>query len=538
MKTSASKLSLLALFFALLCQWAGQPCLAQSLKYVPESTSVAIQFRAKAAMAEPAMMFLPKEIIEVFGKKELGLDLMQLERMLLVVDKLESFQTSEPPGLAIIAEFATPQTLGGRMTQEIPSVNDNGQTVWQLEPTLELRQINPQTLVMGVPQFVAEVIATNNQTSTVAKGLLAADDAEQLTIIVDMKSMQPAFEEVLPPEDQIQAPFQGLVEIPQLISQISFRHSWNEKGFSLLRLEADSEANADKLERSLRSGINSLRTVAVPALLSQMQLPDEDYQQAMVAFIDRLAEEFKNGIKNSRSGNGLVIDMSKNQQLSSTAVVGTLGGLLLPAVQLAREAARRMDSMNNIRMQMLAMHNFHDAEGRLPGQAITDPAGKPLLSWRVAILPYLDEGQLYREFHLDEPWDSEHNLKLLDRMPQAYRNAAVDLGNQTVYLAVTGKGTGFEAGKRIRLSDILDGTSNTIGIVEASPANAVPWTKPEDWNYQPGQEKAGLGGIRPNGFLAALLDGSSRLISNSVDSETLRRLFLIGDGEVIGNLDR
>lgn len=276
MKTSASKLSLLALFFALLCQWAGQPCLAQSLKYVPESTSVAIQFRAKAAMAEPAMMFLPKEIIEVFGKKELGLDLMQLERMLLVVDKLESFQTSEPPGLAIIAEFATPQTLGGRMTQEIPSVNDNGQTVWQLEPTLELRQINPQTLVMGVPQFVAEVIAANNQTSTVAKGLLAADDAEQLTIIVDMASMQPALEEVLPPEDQIQAPFQGLVEIPQLISQITFRHSWNEKGFSLLRLEADSEANADKLERSLRSGINSLRTVAVPALLSQMQLPDED----------------------------------------------------------------------------------------------------------------------------------------------------------------------------------------------------------------------------------------------------------------------
>lgn len=538
MKTSASKLSLLALFFVLLCQWAGQPCLAQSLKYVPESTSVAIQFRAKAAMAEPAMMFLPKEIIEVFGKKELGLDLMQLERMLLVVDKLESFQTSEPPGLAIIAEFATPQTLGGRMTQEIPSVNDNGQTVWQLEPTLELRQINPQTLVMGVPQFVAEVIATNNQTSTVAKGLLAADDAEQLTIIVDMKSMQPAFEEVLPPEDQIQAPFQGLVEIPQLISQITFRHSWNEKSFSLLRLEADSEANADKLERSLRSGINSLRTVAVPALLSQMQLPDEDYQQAMVAFIDRLAEEFKNGIKNSRSGNDLVIDMSKNQQLSSTAVVGTLVGLLLPAVQSVREAARRMDSMNNIRMQMLAMHNFHDAEGRLPGQAITDPAGKPLLSWRVAILPYLDEGQLYREFHLDEPWDSEHNLKLLDRMPQVYRNAAVDLGNQTVYLAVTGKGTGFEAGKKIGIRDILDGTSNTIGIVEASPANAVPWTKPEDWNYQPGQEKAGLGGIRPNGFLTAFFDGSSSLIMNSVDDDALRKLFLINDGEVIGDIDR
>ncbi|MFM7564384.1 MAG: DUF1559 domain-containing protein [Planctomycetota bacterium] len=538
MKALRIPVPLVALLFALFCQWANHPCLAQSLKYVPESTSVAIQFRAKAAMAEPAMMFLPKELIDVFGKKELGLDLMQLDRLLLVVDKLESFQTPEPPGLAIIAEFATPQTMGGRMTEEIQSVNDNGQTVWRIDQEMELRQINPQTLVMGMPEFVAEVLTANNQTSTVAKGLLAADSAEQLTIIVDMASMQPALEEVLPPEDQIQAPFQGLVEIPQLISQITLRHSWKEKGRSLLRLEADSAANADKLERSLRSSINSFRTVAVPALLNEMQLPDEDYQQAMVAFIDRLAEEFKNGIKNSRAGNGLVIDLSKNQQFSSTAVIGTLVGLLLPAFQRVREAARRTDSQNNIRMQMLAILNYHDAMNRLPGQAITDTAGKPLLSWRVAILPYLDEGQLYSEFHLDEPWDSEHNLKLLDRMPQVYRNAAIDLGNQTVYLAVTGKGTGFEAGKKIGIRDILDGTSYAIGIVEASPASAVPWTKPEDWTYQPGQEKAGLGGIRPDGFLAVFFDGSSRLIANSVDNDFLRKLFLINDGEVIGDLDR
>jgi hypothetical protein len=234
----------------------------------------------------------------------------------------------------------------------------------------------------------------------------------------------------------------------------------------------------------------------------------------------------------------LEVDLSKTQQFSSTAVIGTMVGLLLPAVQAVREAARRTDAQNNIRMQMLAIQNFHDAETRLPGQAITDAAGKPLLSWRVAILPYLDEGNLYREFHLDEPWDSEHNLKLLDRIPAAYRNANIELGSNTVYLAVTGEGTGFEAGKRIRISDITDGTSTSIGIVEASPASAVPWTKPEDWNYQPGQEKAGLGGIRPGGFLAVFFDGSSRLISHNLDSETLRRLYLINDGEVVGNLDR
>src|SRR5262245_59728137 len=82
--------------------------------------------------------------------------------------------------------------------------------------------------------------------------------------------------------------------------------------------------------------------------------------------------------------------------------------------------AHRRTSQNNLKMVRLAMHNFHDAMGRFPAATAYAKNGKPLLSWRVAILPYIEEDALYRQFKLDEPWDSPHNKKLIAKMPKIY----------------------------------------------------------------------------------------------------------------------
>ena len=102
------------------------------------------------------------------------------------------------------------------------------------------------------------------------------------------------------------------------------------------------------------------------------------------------------------------------------AIIAVLIALLLPAVQSAREAARRAQCVNNLKQIGLAMHNYASANGGFPPAAIVDPRGKPLLSWRVAILPYLDANPLYAKFKLDEPWDSPHNKELLKYMPAVY----------------------------------------------------------------------------------------------------------------------
>ena len=79
-----------------------------------------------------------------------------------------------------------------------------------------------------------------------------------------------------------------------------------------------------------------------------------------------------------------------------------------------------MQIANNLKQVGLAMYNYREAHGRFPAPAIQGPDGKPLLSWRVAILPYLSENELYQSFKLDEPWDSPHNKPLLERMPQLF----------------------------------------------------------------------------------------------------------------------
>jgi hypothetical protein len=220
-----------------------------------------------------------------------------------------------------------------------------------------------------------------------------------------------------------------------------------------------------------------------------------------------------------------------------TTQAGVLVALLLPAVQSAREAARRNSSINNLKQIMLAMLNFHDAKKKFPTAAITDKDGKPLLSWRVQILPYIEEGELYKEFHLDEPWDSEHNKKLIPRMPRVYLNPSRNyLGDgTTTYLLPTGEGTLFkDVTKGIVMREITDGTSNTIAVLEVAERAAVPWTKPDDLKIDANDPLAGLRGARvPNTFLAAFADGHVQTFSGDVDATLLKALLTPNGGEIV-----
>lgn len=179
----------------------------------------------------------------------------------------------------------------------------------------------------------------------------------------------------------------------------------------------------------------------------------------------------------------------------SMLVLPVMIGLMLPAVQAAREAVRRAECGNNMRQMAMGMLVHETAQQILPA-AITDADGRPLLSWRVAILPYLEEQALYAEFHLDEPWDSEHNKALIPRMPQVYAcpSAPLDDG-KTRYLLLDGPGAAFEKAKQqkrdritgVELGALRPGTASTILVVEAPADRAVEWTKPEELTVSPDQ---------------------------------------------------
>lgn len=215
--------------------------------------------------------------------------------------------------------------------------------------------------------------------------------------------------------------------------------------------------------------------------------------------------------------------------------VATMTGLLLPAIQQAREAARRTVSKNNIKQIMLALHNYQAVHGEFPPAVLLGPDGETQYSWRIAILPYIEEQELYELYRRDEPWDSEHNKALLSKMPSVYRHPSdVASSVHAAYLGMTGERTAFGdtpgVGNKVRT--FTDGTSNTAMIFEAQ--REIPWTKPADIPYSDDMPLPELGGFHVGGYNAGLADGSVRFISKAIAEATLRNIIKRNDGNPIG----
>ena len=137
----------------------------------------------------------------------------------------------------------------------------------------------------------------------------------------------------------------------------------------------------------------------------------------------------------------------------------------------------------------------------------------------------MEAEKLYQEFHLDEPWDSEHNKKLIARMPVVLATPGTKAeAGKTTYLVPVGPDTVFAGPKGMKIAEITDGSSTTIMIVEAADDKAVIWTKPDDLPFDPKQPARGLG-PKYHGFLAAYCDGSVHLLSAAIDPKELKALF-------------
>jgi hypothetical protein len=234
---------------------------------------------------------------------------------------------------------------------------------------------------------------------------------------------------------------------------------------------------------------------------------------------------------------------SRPSWLRTCFVLGGLGlaalsGIVTPGQADDKDAKKpdsertlRIQSQNHLKQLALAMHNYHSKNGSFPPVALVNADGKAVLSWRVILLPYLEEGKLATEIHNDEPWDSEHNKKFLERMPKVFRlNYEGNKPGETIYQGFVGNGAAFDPKLRIRITDIQDGTSNTIMFVESS--TSVPWTKPEDLAYDPKKPLPKLGFLK-SGFNSCFCDGSVRFMKSTFPEKELRACITRDGGETI-----
>ena len=231
---------------------------------------------------------------------------------------------------------------------------------------------------------------------------------------------------------------------------------------------------------------------------------------------------------------GAAEELLKQAQVShegSTVVVKSHGegatflavaGIALPAIQKTRESASRMQSMNNMKQIALAMYNYNDAHGHFPPAVVMGPDGKTPHSWRVELLPYLEQKNIYDQYKLDEPWDSPANRVALASVPKIFMSPSEERAGTASYFVLTGPKTMFSGKDGMKISDITGGTSNTIMFVEAK--RDIPWGKPEDIDYDPAKPLPKLGGHFPGGFCAAFADGSVRWIADQAPADVIRAL--------------
>jgi hypothetical protein len=223
--------------------------------------------------------------------------------------------------------------------------------------------------------------------------------------------------------------------------------------------------------------------------------------------------------------------------------------LFIPAIDRGVPgAARRTQCKNNLKQIGLALHNYHDVFGCFPPAYVADEEGRPLHSWRVLILPYLDQAPLYSRYRFDEPWDGPNNRKLHEAVVDIYRcpsdpptSKSADT-NCTNYVAVVGPETMWPGSEGVKRRDITDGPSNTLIVVETANSG-IHWMEPRDLhvlqmastiNSSGGQ---GMSSKHAGCAVGLLSDGAVRTLSEKLPAETLRALLTIKGKEPLTDND-
>lgn len=512
--------------------------------YVPPSAMAALTIRPQVLFNHPDVLqsplrMFPVEVAEAWGEENFGISPLAIAEIKALVG-MPLGPGPPPVGMVVtLLEDFDPSNIAAEMLAGEPGEVD-GWTRYPLatgNPMVELVlvPVDSRVVLVADPLMLEGMRGAEQGVGPLAE-LLAANPigAADVQLAVPLQPLRPFVGpavESLPPDmpDEIADLVRSAVLIHAAVLRVKFTGS-----DLAVRLEVigDDEQAAERLLAASRRALQ-FGKAATLAELAEMaaEMEPGKVADAMNRYAQRLADEMFDAYKPSRRDQRVVLDYRSDVTLATS---GILVGLLLPAVQASRAAARRMSSSNNLKQVGLAMHNFHDTYNELPLAAIHDDDGQPLLSWRVAILPFIEQPALFERFRLDEPWDSPHNIELLAEMPATYASPGIELqpGN-TVIHAMIGEGMALSEDEAIRFQNFLDGLSNTILAIEGNSISQVPWTKPEALQIDPDDPLAHFHLAYPEGFNVLFADGAVRFFSNDIDTEIFGAMLTRDGGEAV-----
>ncbi len=515
-----------------------------NLTYLLPQACLVVSLRPQSILAAPFAKMMPIEVIQAVSLQQTGLDPLQLDRLLMSVEP----PAAGAPNYAVMGSFIAP-VVGNLHPQLTEHTYTNEQSeqphLKSAQPLMPSFYFPAETVLLATPEVTLQKFLTGKfkptDNSLHERLLNAASDDVYLAI--DVVPLRPLINGLLM-QNPIPPQFQHFSMVPDLVKTIELRMNLSHAGTNELIIESNNDQGAEELLRLVEKSFDMVRSQAAEEI-ARLKQDSDPVQQAMGRYKERMMNEMYTALAPQREGARLVIfrqtgDQGQMGMLTMTAVSGILVALLLPAVQAAREAARRSTSMNNMKQINLALHNYRDQNNSFPAQSNFNADGKPLLSWRVHILPYLEQQALYNQFHLDEPWDSEHNKNLIAKMPAIYADPSSALlreEGRTHYLGVKGEGMFFDGSPEgTKFVDIRDGTSNTIMLVQVNDQRATTWTKPDDWEIDPKNPLSGLApNLHPGSFLASFADAHVRTLSENIDIDRLKAYLTIAGLEDVEN---
>lgn len=501
------------------------------MAFIPEDAFAIVFADPRQLTEDPQLSAFPREVLTAVSVDAIGIDLAAAQSLKAFINL--PGPTQPAPYWGMVLRFEQPQTLQGSYLTACEKQELKGRPFFvnrgrDNPPCLFL--YDDRTLLIGDAATVPRMLSRPGTPGPLSELVQKQETVDaHLQILVAWSMIHPMLMEQLDAGGPIPPPFGQLVDVAKATDSITAEISLNQSLNGAVHLTASDAESAQETAATLSRLIEFGKTMLVTQAGQDLQQQDPA-SRGMRLFIERIAAQISQSLSPQVEGKTVTIEF--RDQLSQT---GVLIALLLPAVQSAREAARRAQSTNNLKQLGLAMHNYHSVHKKFPAQASVGEDGKPLLSWRVHLLPYLDQVELYEQFHLDEPWDSDHNIKLLEKMPAVFSNPNLPSQTETVYLGLVSDNSLFQPGTGLPIRKITDGSSQTIMFVEAAPDQLTHWTEPSDLEFQPQQPLQGITGIRPGGFIAALCDGSVQFISNSVNPQSIRAMVTVDGGEIIPN---
>ncbi len=480
-------------------------------------------------------------------EKNFGLTLPEVKRLTLVFPNIETvktlFPSGQPAGTSAVLIVTTVKpfdraklfqgtVIGGRTKTIQGKAYAFNEALWSA-----LYPINDTTFLFGAEEAVLGLVQQKERKQgrgPLTESLELAAGKSQVVIGLNATVLPPEVAQAVPP------PLQPLFQAESVLLAVDLGQTITVNA----RLAFPKEIQAAEGAQALRAGLAMARQfLAIQGKKLEKELDSKDFGDAIVMLYGlgflRLYDDFLKDFPLEQKRANLEISI-KPEGFPSGIIISSLAAITM----LGQNATTTFESVGsviggdppppaNILQIGKALESYHEAKGNYPPPAILAKNGEPLLSWRVALLPYLGEEDLYKQFKLDEPWDSFHNRKLLMRMPKVFAPPFGRNAWKTSYQVFVGPGSVFEGPKGCRKADITDGLATTILLVRVHENEAIAWTKPGDLAFALNRPMPRLTGRYGVQFDALFADGSARSFNKDFPEQRLRALITRNGGEKV-----